>query len=277
MRKLIIAIVAVSTAAGCAESTSVESRPESPPAASRAAPQPTDDRSPAEDAPAVAAVPAETTPPAEPLAEETLAAGAPAAGGAESSQPTGPEIENGVSVAFMVRGYCRARTDIVDEEAPGGFAVSDNVAHDIDFQTDPAQDDYYLLAQPDVVTPFGKREGMRVLLVNPTAEVRVFSACDSRLSIVQEARDATGTWKPIEYLPDSWCGNSYHRVMLGPHRYWAFPAPRYVGTLRTRLRFRYGEILSNEFDGSVNASQFTTKQGYSPRGIMDPYHPVEGK
>ena len=87
--------------------------------------------------------------------------------------------------------------------------------------------------------------------------------------------------KPIEYLPSSWCGNSYHTVFLGPKQYWEFAAPRYNGKIKTRLRIRLEwqksqfqklTIYSNEFDGSVNAKQFTVQQGHQPTNIMDPYN-----
>jgi len=77
-----------------------------------------------------------------------------------------------------------------------------------------------------------------VFLVNTTKEQVTFSASDSRLYIVQEALDRDSKWKPIEYLPSSWCGNSYHHVFLGANEYWEFAAARYTGEFKTRLRFR---------------------------------------
>lgn len=97
---------------------------------------------------------------------------------------------------------------------------------------------------------------------------------------MQEAIDIDGQWKPVEYLPLSWCGNSYHMVFPDPKQYWEFAAARYTGKFKTRLRFRLQwqksdtqklTVYSNEFDGSVNAKQFTVKQEHTPGSIMDPY------
>lgn len=121
---------------------------------------------------------------------------------------------------------------------------------------------------------------MRLLLVNGTDDTVAFDACDSRLSIIQEAKDESGEWRAIEYLPRSWCGNSYHRVLLSSGESWAFPAPRYDGALTTNLRFRLmdegGETLlvSNEFKGKINTEQFELKQSFTPDAVMDPYFPV---
>lgn len=118
---------------------------------------------------------------------------------------------------------------------------------------------------------------MRLLLVNGTDAEVGFAASDSRLSIIQEAKDSDGNWKAIEFLPSSWCGNSYHRVFLPAKHYWEFSAPLYTGKMRTKLRFALPisdtvTIYSNEFEGSVNSGQFgSRKEGYTSRGLMDPY------
>jgi hypothetical protein len=82
-----------------------------------------------------------------------------------------------------------------------------------------------LVALPGTAVAFAEEyRGMRLLLVNRTKVEAEFPASDSRLSIIQEAQDSEGNWKAIEYLPSSWCGNSYHRVfspsgsLLGVYR-----------------------------------------------------------
>ena len=142
--------------------------------------------------------------------------------------------------------------------------------------------DISLIAFPDEAVPFDtKYRGLRVILVNTTGKEVGFAASDSRLYIVQEALDKDGKWKPVEYLPSSWCGNSYHTVFLPPDNYWEFSAARYTGVRPTKFRIRLsvedpGEksrtILSNEFEGSVNPKQFTVQQGHKPTSIMDPYN-----
>lgn len=180
----------------------------------------------------------------------------------------------------MLRGYCYAGSKIQDEQALGGFGISNNMPKSIVSDNAKSSGVCYLLAQPTVVTEFAGTKGMRLVLVNATKDIIAFNACDSRLNIVQEAKNESGNWEPIEYLPDSWCGNSYHRVFLGPGEYWAFPSPRYNGTFPTTLRFRLMDdsdktlFVSNEFKGNVNPEQFSVKQPYDPQNIMAPYAPV---
>ena len=190
------------------------------------------------------------------------------------------DAKNTTSVNFMLRGYCYASSSVKDKQALGGFGGSDNFAKKISKEAAKSSGEWYLLAQPTVVTDFGSAKGMRLVLVNGTDETVSFDACDSRLSIIQEAKDESGEWKPIEYLPSSWCGNSYHQLMLASGEFWAFPAPRYEGSFKTKLRFRLdGEdgdkpIVSNEFDGKINPAQFSEQQPHNPSGLMDPYDPV---
>ena len=187
-----------------------------------------------------------------------------------------------LEVHYMLRGYFYAGTAIRDTDALGGFAPSSNLPRSIGSGVGVGPGRISLVALPDAEIPFARRyRGMIVRLVNTTNEQLAFTAADSRLSIIQEAIDRDGVWKPIEYLPSSWCGNSYHRVFLGARQYWEFAAARYTGAFRTQLRFRLDvwrsadsvtTIFSNVFDGSVNERQFTVKQGHTPRGLADPYY-----
>ncbi len=184
-----------------------------------------------------------------------------------------PSTNNFVSVEFMNHGSCYAGSHLKDTQAIGGFTKSDNVPRNV--QTQSAGVGLFLLAQPGVVIPFDGGSGMRVTLVNQTQDLLAFNASDSRLAIVQEALDPDGTWKPIESLPSSDCGNSYHRVFLAPDQFWAFSAPRYKGTHPTKLRFTMtladgSQLHSNVFDGSVNPAQFTLKQGIAATSLLVP-------
>ena len=186
-----------------------------------------------------------------------------------------------LNVQFMLRGYFFAGSRI-DKDALGGFGPSSNFPRAIDPSMTVPGGDISLIAFPDEAVPFDtKYRGLRVILVNTTGKEVGFAASDSRLYIVQEALDKDGKWKPVEYLPSSWCGNSYHTVFLPPDNYWEFSAARYTGVRPTKFRIRLsvedpGEksrtILSNEFEGSVNPKQFTVQQGHKPTSIMDPYN-----
>ena len=80
--------------------------------------------------------------------------------------------------------------------------------------------------------------------------------------LVREAQDAGGGWREVEEAPRPICGNSFHRVFLGPGQYWEFPAREYAGPVATRLRFRLDPgggrpaFYSNEFGGQVAEVQF---------------------
>ncbi len=187
-----------------------------------------------------------------------------------------PRLEP-LDVQYMLRGYFRAGSKIKDDQALGGFGTSDNLPRELGEDPQIKHTGLALLAFPEDSVSFqGEALGFRVMLANATGEVVALSASDSRLSIVREALDAEGEWRPIEYLPSSWCGNSYHQVFLGADEYWEFAAPIYSGRLPTRMRFKLadaeeGVIYSNEFEGWVNAEQFTEKEGHTPTSIMDPY------
>ena len=186
-----------------------------------------------------------------------------------------------LNIDFMLRGYFCAASLTEDKQAFGGFGTSNNFPKTVKPNNNFPQGKISLVAKPDVETIFAEKyKGLTVLLVNMTNQMVDFPAQDSRLYITQEALDTDGKWKPVEYLPSSWCGNSYHRVFLGPRQYWSFAAARFTGRIKTRFRFRLDHqtsnkekltIYSNEFEGSLNKGQFTNQRPYKPSGIMDPY------
>ena len=189
--------------------------------------------------------------------------------------PEETSTKNAVSLQFMTRGYCYAGSQLKDTKASGGFGPSDNAPKKVRARSNANA--LFLLAQPGVAMPFAGGPGMRVTLVNDTQDLLAFEASDSRLAITQESQDTDGNWKPVEYLPSSWCGNSYHRVFLLSGHFWEFSAPRYQGTVPTKLRFAMvladgSQLYSNVFDGSVNPDQFTMKEGHNATNLMDPYN-----
>jgi hypothetical protein len=145
-------------------------------------------------------------------------------------------------------------------------------------------------------------KGIKVFIANTTSDTLVFNTQDNRLYMKMQARDTTGKWRDIEYLPHSWCGNSYYATILPNNHYWELSALMYEGSFKTKLRLeltyvdptdtvglaaertnrkrfssRYQHrkettIYSNEFDGSVNPGQFWRKPEYNPAGLMDPYN-----
>jgi len=83
-------------------------------------------------------------------------------------------------------------------------------------------------------------------------------------------------WQAIEYLPQSWCGNSYHHVYIQPKQYWEFDAPAYTGSIKTKLRFKLmngaSTLYSNEISAGINRGQLKEKEGHTPKDLMDPYN-----
>jgi hypothetical protein len=193
------------------------------------------------------------------LAAVILALALPALGAGDDLKP--------VDIKHMLPGYCHAGSR-PDPKAIGGYGNSDNNPRRLTDKSIGTDGKVSLLALPDQAVPFGQSSrGFRLLLINRTKAEVAFPASDARLSIIQEALDSKGTWRPIEYLPRSFCGNSYHRVFLPRNAYWQFAPPSYSGPQKTKLRFvLQGQqpIYSNEFEGSINPEQFTKKQGHEP-------------
>jgi hypothetical protein len=147
----------------------------------------------------------------------------------------------------------------------GGNGTSDNMPRPLsELKGAPPLDCLRVLALVEQDRTFDDRyDGFRVIVANTCPDDVVFEAQDSRLEIVHEALDAAGKWRPIEYLPRSWCGNSYHQLTLAAGSFWEFVAPRYDGDLKTKLRIRVAvgesgdqhDVYSNEFLGRIHEAQ----------------------
>ncbi|RMG17575.1 MAG: hypothetical protein D6731_03935 [Planctomycetota bacterium] len=199
----------------------------------------------------------------------------------EAARPEGageragaPAPRNLFESRVMLRGYCLAYSG--DPKLPGnGYYKSENTPKKL---KTARWKDLRLVPEPEVVTDFRGQLGMRLLLVNGSSQEHVFEASDSRLSLIQEALTEDG-WKPLEYLPQSWCGNSYHSVSLAPGEYWEFAVPRYTGPRKALIRFRLSDIsslhggvlVSEPYEGGYFPSQLSEKEGHRATNVMDPY------
>ncbi|RBL89533.1 WG repeat-containing protein [Chitinophaga flava] len=120
-------------------------------------------------------------------------------------------------------------------------------------------------------------KGYTVFIYNTTDSTIAFDSQDNRLDMKMQARCGS-EWKDIEFLPSSWCGNSYYEVKLKSQRYWQLTCPVYEGAQKTRLRLvlyyhsNKEAVYSNEFNGSINPGQLWRKEYYQPSNIMDPYY-----
>lgn len=195
-----------------------------------------------------------------------------------------------VEIDFMARGYFYAGSKT--EIGMGGNASSSNLPTVADRAslTNVAGLEFDISLEAAM---FKKQAGIAVRLVNRSTKPVDFAAQDGRISILQEALDSDGNWKPIEYLPSSWCGNSYHSIRLEAGEGWNFTAPRYSGPYQTQLRFTLLKGAASEgavaqpnratselplpamhsrpYMGSIDPKQFSEKEGHQSTSIMDPY------
>lgn len=185
------------------------------------------------------------------------------------------------NIDYMNRGYFYAASER-NEYDLGGFGGSDNRPKVIDKSHSFPNNSLSIVVQNS------RGKETNVFVTNTTNGQINFRAQDSRLNMKVQALDKEGVWRDIEYLPNSWCGNSYHTLTLKPKQYWAFNTPHYQGDFQTKLRIelKYLDpdnksrkredrkeqvVYSNEFIGSVNPGQFWRKPDYVPGGLMDPY------
>lgn len=181
-----------------------------------------------------------------------------------------------LNIDFMLRGHLYAKSSIIDSTALGGFGGSNNLPKKINENLAFAADGLLLkidTTQPTTIND--KYNGYKLYFANKSDTILRLEASDSRLSIIAEVFHK-GEWKPIEYLPSSWCGNSYHDVYLKQNEYWEFDIPKFTGKIKTKLRYKLilGKdkyLYSNEIRTRINKGQLENKKGHKPNGIMDPY------
>ena len=199
-----------------------------------------------------------------------------------------------LNLDYMNRGYFYANSENTGHPGSGPRAEPKLVVDEKPF---PKGKLSVTVSQDNDLSFFNAAKGMWVGVGNTTRDTIFFNAQDSCLYMKMQAKDKDGEWRDIEYLPSSWCGNSYHVIMLPPDRYWSFVAPVYEGTFATTMRIAltyidpsekadphsklssrlgYGGkreliMFSGEFNGSVNPGQFWRRVEYSAAGIMDPY------
>ncbi|MFT3682598.1 MAG: WG repeat-containing protein [Ferruginibacter sp.] len=188
-----------------------------------------------------------------------------------------------LNIDYMMRGYFYAYSAGRRTQGPfGGWAISSNEPQNINSSSFDSNALSIKIDTGQVDTFARKYYGYKLFIANTTTETVRFNAQDSRLYMTLQAQDENGEWMDIEYLPSSWCGNSYHQVELDPNKYWSFTIPVYEGVLATKIRAalkcidkedqeseRF--IYSNIIYGSINPGQFWHKKNYQPAGLMDPY------
>jgi len=194
-----------------------------------------------------------------------------------SSQIAQSQTKPILNVDYMLRGHLYAKSSLKDTEAPGGFGGSDNAPRKFGKAHNFSRGQLSIVVDTtEIVTFTNQYSGYRLYIVNGLKSTVEFNAADSRLSAFAEAY-VDGKWQPIEYLPSSWCGNSYHQLYLQSGEYWEFAVPRFDGDKLTKIRYNLkladgNSIYSNSYSAMINDGQLTEKQSHTPIGIMDSYN-----
>lgn len=194
-----------------------------------------------------------------------------------------------LNIDFMNRGYFYAYSK-PNKRDLGGFGSSSNMSKNISKSTNLKSNTLNVIVHPELMdTIYESNNAYTVYITNSTKKDITFNAQDSRLYMKVQALDSRGVWKDIEYLPSSWCGNSYHTLTLEPKKLWSFITPVYDGEFKTKLRIELKYIdpndeskkrwekkeitvYSNIYEGGINPGQFWNKRTYYPSGLMDPYN-----
>lgn len=190
-----------------------------------------------------------------------------------------------LNIDFMNRGYFYAYSTPKNTEADysGGWATSPNKPNFIKGINFPSNSLSITIDTNKIDTFANRFFGFTLFISNTTIDTVKLNAQDSRLYLKLQAQNSKGEWKDIEYLPSSWCGNSYHKIELEPNAFWKFTIPKYYGEFQTRIRaeLRYIDndnlktekvIYSNIINGNINPGQFWNKRTYYTNGLMDPYN-----
>jgi len=184
-----------------------------------------------------------------------------------------------LNLKYKLRGYFYAASRQSDSTALEGFYQDKNHPKPIDQYIDAmaSKRQLQLLVNIDSIEAFAPGiKGYKLFLINSTDTLIKFSAQDSRINIKRQVF-YDNKWRDIEYLPNSWCGNSYHYVSLNSNEYWKFTFPCLDGKIKATFRFILNmesntTLISNEFDGSFNKRQLKKEQGHKALGLMDPYN-----
>ncbi len=123
----------------------------------------------------------------------------------------------------------------------------------------------YFIAKPDKQQP----TLTHWFLINQTGKTQKLVTQNGSILMIQEARDAKGRWRPVEYWTEQWGTAALPPIngvyTLEPTKALMTVAPRYKGTLKTLLRFKLKLRQENgkeaihyspTFEGSVLPSQF---------------------
>lgn len=122
-------------------------------------------------------------------------------------------------------------------------------------------------------------QAIPVIICNTGIEKILLEQQDKKLTMIQEAKDELGNWRPIEYWIFPRCGYSRAPIELLPNDLILTRIIRYKGDFETDLRLKLRSNLqvyySNSYRGTIHKSQFNLperiKRNYSEDGKLDKY------
>lgn len=99
-----------------------------------------------------------------------------------------------------------------------------------------------------------------IYIKNVSKDTLILKCQDSKLYIIQEAKNKDGDWKPIEYWSYSWCGNSDFGKAIAPEHIIRTKSKCYSGSYETEIRFKLLSdnkvYYSNVLNGTIEFSLF---------------------
>ncbi len=199
----------------------------------------------------------------------------------KKEQPKGQKL----NIDYMNRSCYLASSAFKEElNGFGGWGTSENSSKKIATKKIRLSDSSTLQVIIDTTkrTNWYGHRGIKIYVVNASKDTLYFNAQNSRIYLNLQAQKTSGEWADIEYIPNSWCGNSYHTLFLSSGEYWELEGPSFSGSINTKIRAKLAYrkkleqnhrdiVYSNEISGSVNPAQFWNKLPYKPNGIMDSY------
>jgi hypothetical protein len=181
-----------------------------------------------------------------------------------------------LDIDYQIRSDFFAYSSDKNKKASNGEAHSTNLPKIV--EDNFPKGSFYLTANQTELTSIDSTTiGHKLYLVNTTDKPINITGIDSRICILIEALNDFYQWKPISFLPPTFCGNSYHKIVLDKNEYWDFKSPIFKGNYKTKLRYvlyldRETCVYSNEIDASINKLQFdeTRRKPHKSSNLMDP-------
>jgi hypothetical protein len=188
-----------------------------------------------------------------------------------------------LNTTYQIGQFCEAYSSDKNATESKGEAHSVNKAISLD--TNFNRSGFFIILDNKVTTVEDSRDSNlchELYVVNNTDSAMHFGAQDIYVYIVIEAIDLDNIWKPISYISGSFCGNSYHTVILDKKEFWKFKTPIFNGNYKTKIRcVLYADrhegkkYYSNEIPAKINLSQFDRYDYFWGRLIKQATNPFD--